>query len=229
MNPHEAQAEDPEVDVVSIASLHSHHHGHAHLMLMAGKHLLVAKPLTMNAAHDLIAPARDKGLFVMDAMWTLCNPLYRRLQAPVAARETGTPRAFAAQIGPMGTGSNTRILDLAQGGSFTLECLTYPLNIPAGLAPGLTRGASVLTAQGVDSAALVTLKTVQGQASLAGGFVPATEGTGGRLPADRRQGLACGHRQPLHPRSDAFQHESGRHGGGRRRAVRPRPRAAPGL
>ena len=121
--------------MVSIASLHSHHHGHAHLMLMAGKHLLVAKPLTMNAAHDLIAPARDKGLFVMDAMWTLCNPLYRRLQAPVAARETGTPRAFAAQIGPMGTGSNTRILDLAQGGSFTLECLTYPLNIPAGLAP----------------------------------------------------------------------------------------------
>ncbi|NBZ90003.1 Gfo/Idh/MocA family protein [Stagnihabitans tardus] len=183
---YEALAADPEVDVVYIASPHSHHHEHARLMLSAGKHLLVEKPFTMNAAqaHDLIALAREKGLFIMDALWTLCNPLYRLLQARVAAGEIGTPRAFAAQIGPMGTGDNTRILDPAQGGSFTLECLTYPLNILAGLAPGLTKGASVsaqglLTTQGVDSAATVTLKTAQGYASMAGGFVPGTGGMGG--------------------------------------------------
>jgi predicted dehydrogenase len=183
---YEALAADPEVDVVYIASPHSHHHEHARLMLMAGKHLLVEKPFTMNAAqaHDLIALAREKRLFVMDAMWTLCNPLYRQLQARVAAGEIGTPRAFAAQLGPMGTGANTRILDPAQGGSFTLECMTYPMNILAGLAPGLIRGAKVsaqglLTAEGVDSASAIALTTAQGYASMAGGFVPATEGMGG--------------------------------------------------
>lgn len=181
-----ALAADPEVDVVYIASPHSHHHEHARLMLEGGKHLLVEKPFTMNAAEaqDLQDLARSKGLFLMDALWTLCNPLYRQLQARVAAGEIGTPRAFAAQIGPMGTGGFTRILDPAQGGSFTLECMTYPLNILAGLAPGLTKGAKVaasglLTAKGVDSAAAIALKTAEGYASMAGGFVPVVVGMGG--------------------------------------------------
>lgn len=183
---YQALAEDPQVDVVYIASPHSHHHEHARLMLMAGKHLLLEKPFTMNRAQaqDLIDLARAKGLFLMDALWTLCNPLYRQLQARVAAGEIGTPRAFAAQIGPMGTRGNTRILDPVQGGSFSLECMTYPMNILAGLAPGLVEGAKVtasglLTAQGVDSASSIALTTAEGYAAMAGGFVPGVEGMGG--------------------------------------------------
>lgn len=183
---HAALAADPLVDVVYIASPHSHHHEHARLMLEAGKNILVEKPFTMNAAQarDLIGLARDRGLFVMDAMWTLCSPLYRSLQARVAAGEIGTPRAFSAQLGPMGTGDNSRVVDPDLGGSFTLECMVYPLNILAGLAPNLVTGATVtaqglLTARGVDSATAITLTTEGGHACMAGGFVPGTGGMGG--------------------------------------------------
>ncbi|QYA10127.1 Gfo/Idh/MocA family protein [Agrobacterium larrymoorei] len=181
-----ALAADPDVDVVYIASPHSHHHQHTRMMLEAGKNVLVEKPFTMNAeqAADLLALAREKGLFIMDAMWTLCNPLYGELQSRIAAGSIGTPRAFSAHIGPMGTGANSRVADPDLGGSFTLECMVYPLNILAGLAPNLTKTATVgasglLTARGVDSASSITLNTSDGYASMAGGFVPETEGMAG--------------------------------------------------
>jgi len=64
--------EDPKVDIVYVASPHSHHYDHTLLCLNAGKHVLCEKPFTVNAkqtAH-LIRLAREKGLFLMEAVWT---------------------------------------------------------------------------------------------------------------------------------------------------------------
>jgi predicted dehydrogenase len=65
-------AEDPEVDVVYVATPHPMHHSKALLALRAGKPVLVEKPFTMNAAEaaDLVREARERGLFLMEAMWT---------------------------------------------------------------------------------------------------------------------------------------------------------------
>jgi uncharacterized protein (TIGR00369 family) len=67
---------DPEVDVVYVASPHPMHHENAILALQAGKHVLVEKPFTMNAAQarDVVGVARERGLFAMEAMWTRFLP-----------------------------------------------------------------------------------------------------------------------------------------------------------
>ena len=73
---YESLVADPEVDVVYVASPHPMHHDHAILALRAGKHVLVEKPFTMNAAEarDVAGVARERGLFAMEAMWTRFLP-----------------------------------------------------------------------------------------------------------------------------------------------------------
>ncbi|WP_410637361.1 Gfo/Idh/MocA family protein [Amycolatopsis sp. lyj-346] len=79
---YEALANDPDVDVVYVATPHPLHHANARLALEAGKPVLVEKPFTMNAveARDLVDLARSKGLFLMEAMWTRFLPHIRHIR-----------------------------------------------------------------------------------------------------------------------------------------------------
>ncbi|KAI5813043.1 hypothetical protein BZA77DRAFT_129337 [Pyronema omphalodes] len=72
---------DKSVDIIYIATPHSHHYQHALLALRAGKHVLCEKPMTINAAQTahLIQVAKEKGLFLMEAVWTRFFPLSREL------------------------------------------------------------------------------------------------------------------------------------------------------
>ena len=73
---YESLVADPEVDVVYVATPHPMHRDNAILALRAGKHVLVEKPFTMNAAEarEVVAVARERGLFAMEAMWTRFLP-----------------------------------------------------------------------------------------------------------------------------------------------------------
>ncbi|MEW2498564.1 Gfo/Idh/MocA family protein [Streptomyces nodosus] len=92
---------DDEVDVVYVATPHTFHLAHATLGLEAGRPVLVEKPFTTNAAdaRRLIALARDRGLFAMEAMWTRFNPLIGRLRALVADGAIGDVTAVYADFG----------------------------------------------------------------------------------------------------------------------------------
>jgi predicted dehydrogenase len=72
-----ALVNDENVDIIYIATPHSHHYQHARLALSAGKHILLEKPATVNAAQFAILQdlAREKGLFMMEALWTRFFPL----------------------------------------------------------------------------------------------------------------------------------------------------------
>ena len=69
---------DPAVDVVYVATPHHLHLDHALLALEAGKHVLVEKPFTLDAAsaRQVAALAAERGLFCMEALWTLFLPRY---------------------------------------------------------------------------------------------------------------------------------------------------------
>ncbi|HEX4307885.1 MAG TPA: Gfo/Idh/MocA family oxidoreductase [Solirubrobacterales bacterium] len=73
---YESLVADPDVDVVYVATPHPMHRDNAILALEAGKPVLVEKPFAMNAveAREIVAVARDQGLFAMEAMWTRFLP-----------------------------------------------------------------------------------------------------------------------------------------------------------
>ena len=62
--------EDPDVDVVYVATPHALHREHVELAFDAGKAVLCEKPLTLTAgdAEHLVALARERNLLLMEAM-----------------------------------------------------------------------------------------------------------------------------------------------------------------
>ena len=81
-------AADPDVDVIYVASTHNDHLGSARLCLEAGKAVLVEKPLTMSAAEteELVDLAGERGVFLMEALWSRTNPLLRQAAEIVRVR-----------------------------------------------------------------------------------------------------------------------------------------------
>src|SRR5690606_31370601 len=74
-------AADPDVDVIYVATPHSAHRDAVRECLRAGKAVLCEKPFTLNEAEakELVALARERDVFLMEAMWMYCNPLVRRV------------------------------------------------------------------------------------------------------------------------------------------------------
>ncbi len=137
-------AADPDVDVVYVASTHNDHFPSARLCLEAGKAVLVEKPLTVSPAEteELIAIARSRGRFLMEAMWTRTNPLIRKAAELVASGELGEVRHVTATFGFAFDGPSThRLLDPDQAGGAILDTGVYPVHAvnlflgePAGVA-----------------------------------------------------------------------------------------------
>lgn len=84
---YQAVADDPEVDIVYVATPHPVHHRDSRMCLESGKHVLCEKAFTMNAqeAQDLIHLARSKNLFLMEAMWTRFFPIQVRVREILSA------------------------------------------------------------------------------------------------------------------------------------------------
>jgi predicted dehydrogenase len=123
---------DPAVDVVYVASPHSLHAEHTMLALEAGKHVLCEKPMTLEAAtsQELFDAARERGLFLMEAMWMATNPVIRTMCRLLRAGEHGTPRQVHADLGFLvQTDPTDRLVDPALGGGALLDMGIYPLTL----------------------------------------------------------------------------------------------------
>jgi predicted dehydrogenase len=121
---------DPDVDVVYVATPHALHREHVELALEAGKAVLCEKPLTLTAgdAEALVTSARERSLFLMEAMWMRCNPVVRRLQQLLRSGALGEVRQVRADIGFVVDRPPTdRLLDPALGGGALLDMGIYPL------------------------------------------------------------------------------------------------------
>ncbi|WP_205473790.1 Gfo/Idh/MocA family protein [Nocardioides sp. SYSU D00038] len=121
---------DPDVEVVYVASPHAFHLEHARLALEAGKHVLCEKPVALNAAEaeEMVAAARAADRFLMEGMWTACNPVVRELAAGLRSGRWGTPRRLHAELGfvvPRDPGH--RLVDPALGGGALLDIGVYPV------------------------------------------------------------------------------------------------------
>ncbi|MGW7266286.1 Gfo/Idh/MocA family protein [Streptomyces sp. NPDC054842] len=148
-------AADEEVDVVYVATPHSAHRAAAGLCLEAGRNVLCEKAFTLNAreAQELVDLARERGSFLMEAMWMFCNPLVRRLKALVDDGAIGEVRTLQADFGLAGPfPPSHRLRDPAQGGGALLDLGVYPVSFAQLLLgePSDVTARAVLSDEGVD-------------------------------------------------------------------------------
>ncbi|KAF4469658.1 NADP:D-xylose dehydrogenase [Fusarium albosuccineum] len=91
---------DPEVDIIYVATPHSHHFQNAMLALSAGKHVLCEKAftVTLKQTRRLVEFAREKNLFLMEAVWTRFMPLSKKIRDLVSQGEIGTISRVTADL-----------------------------------------------------------------------------------------------------------------------------------
>ncbi|MEV4688945.1 Gfo/Idh/MocA family protein [Microbacterium sp. LWH3-1.2] len=122
---------DPDVDIVYIATPHPMHAANALLALEAGKHVLVEKAFTLNAAEAVAVRdcAAERGLLAMEAMWTRYLPHMVRIRELVESGALGEVRAVTAdhtQRLPSDPGHRINALEL--GGGALLDLGIYPVS-----------------------------------------------------------------------------------------------------
>jgi predicted dehydrogenase len=128
---YEALVADPNVDIIYIATPHPQHISAAKLALNAGKHILVEKAFTLNAAEaaEIVALAQAKGLVVLEAMWTRFLPHMKRIREILKAGMIGEVRSITAdhrQKLPDDPKHRLNALDL--GGGALLDLGIYPIS-----------------------------------------------------------------------------------------------------
>lgn len=168
---YEALVEDPDVDVVYVATPHTFHHAHALLALNAGKHVLVEKPFTMNArqAQEIVALAEAKGLVVLEAMWSRFLPHMARIRRIIAEGTLGEVRKVVASHNQnLPKDPAHRLNDPALGGGALLDLGIYPVSFAFDVfgTPSAVRASASMTATGVDRQTAAIFEYAQGQQAL---------------------------------------------------------------
>jgi predicted dehydrogenase len=131
-----ALAADPEVDIIYVATPHPYHAELATLVLEAGKHVLVEKPLTVNAAEarKLAALAESRNLLLLEAMWTRFLPHMVRIREILAAGTLGDVRSLNADhTQDLPDDPTHRINALELGGGALLDLGIYPVSFASAL------------------------------------------------------------------------------------------------
>lgn len=157
-----ALLEDPEVDVVYVATPHPQHHAVALAAIAAGKPVLVEKAFTATVAgaREVVDAARAAGVFAMEAMWTRFFPAVRRIQEVVAAGGIGEVRHVQADLGIAAPRDPAnRFYSPALGGGALLDLGVYVVNLAHLLLgpPTEVVARGTLTDTGVDAEAALLL------------------------------------------------------------------------
>jgi predicted dehydrogenase len=92
---------DHEVDVIYVATPHALHHEHTLLCLNHKKAVLCEKAFAINLhqAQEMVIRSREKGVFLMEALWSKFLPQYQKLREIIEAGELGDIRNMLVNFG----------------------------------------------------------------------------------------------------------------------------------
>ncbi|UOR04527.1 Gfo/Idh/MocA family oxidoreductase [Hymenobacter aerilatus] len=145
----------PDLDAVYVATPHSEHHAHTLLCLRAGVAVLCEKAFARNAAEvaEMVAVAREKQVFLMEALWTRFMPATHKALELVGAGAIGRPVhivadfGFAAEYNPA-----SRLFDPGLAGGSLLDIGIYPVFFSKFFLgePTQVKAVGALTETGVD-------------------------------------------------------------------------------
>jgi predicted dehydrogenase len=164
---YDALLADESIDAVYLATPFATHHPMTRQALRAGKHVLVEKPMALNADEvaDLFQVAAAQGVFVMEAMWMKFNPAYRRLHQEIAEGLIGEPRSMRAAFSmPLPNDGGSR-WDMTRSGGALLDQGIYPVTLAYSVfgMPATIHAVGVTQPDGLDLAEHITFEFSDGR------------------------------------------------------------------
>jgi predicted dehydrogenase len=164
--------EDPDVDIIYVATPHPFHCDNTIACLEHGKAVLCEKPMAINERQEreMVATARERGLFLMEAMWTRCLPVTRAVQRWVDEGRIGDVRMLKADFGFRAAWNpEGRLLNPDLGGGALLDVGVYMLayaSMVFGSEPCELTAAADIGETGVDEQTAVIAKCADGALAL---------------------------------------------------------------
>lgn len=166
---------DEQVELVYIATPHSHHYEHMKLCIMHGKSVLCEKAFTMNSvqAKEIVSLAREKGVYVAEAIWTRYMPSRQIINEAIDSGILGQVSMLTANLS-YDIDAKERIIRPELAGGALLDVGVYALNFALmHFGNGIAKiDSSVMkTDTGVDGMETITLSYQNGtMASLTAGI-----------------------------------------------------------
>lgn len=126
---YEEMLADPAVDLVYVATPHSHHAEQMKMCIAAGKAVLCEKAFTATAAQaeEVLTLAREKGVYVAEAIWTRYMPARQMIDDLIAQGEIGEPYLLTSNLAYTIEGVE-RIRQPELAGGALLDVGVYTLN-----------------------------------------------------------------------------------------------------
>lgn len=121
----------PDLDVVYIATPHTQHAANTISCIEAGKAVLCEKPWAINRdeAELMAKVARDKQVFLMEAIWTRFLPTTQKILSLIEAGTIGEVQSVKADFGfrVLEPDPESRLFNPALGGGALLDIGLYPV------------------------------------------------------------------------------------------------------
>ncbi len=160
---YEDVARDPDIDIIYIGTPGVFHLRDASMALNSGKHVLCEKAFTINAgeAKQMIDLAREKKLFLMEAMWTRFFPIHIRIRELLAEGAIGKVNGATINfIAKPPYDPKNRWFDLNLGGSVLLDTASYSISWASSLfgEPEAITGLASFGETGVDNQTSLVLR-----------------------------------------------------------------------
>ena len=126
---YEEMLSDPQVQLVYITTPHSHHYEQILLCLEYGKNVICEKAFTVNAgmAKKVFETAKEKGLYVAEAIWTRYMPSRKIIQDIIDSGIVGKLNVVTANLSYK-IDYKERLVDPNLAGGALLDVGVYGLN-----------------------------------------------------------------------------------------------------
>ena len=127
--------QDPEIDVVYVATPNEFHVEHSLLAIEAGKAVLCEKPMALNRAQaeTIFAAAQERGVFCMEGMWMRCAPVLIHVLSEINSGAIGEPRLLSSSLGYSNFADPKSRLFRQPGGGALLDLGVYVVSLAQAL------------------------------------------------------------------------------------------------
>lgn len=161
---YEELAKDPEIDVIYIGTPHTEHKANSALCIMNNKAVLCEKPFTVNHKDTeyLISLAREKNVFLMEAMWTKFLPVTYTVKQWLKDEIIGNVRYLNISFGYQAEfNMSSRLYDPNLAGGALLDVGVYPITYTIdlmGRLPDSIASSAYLGKSGVDEVNVIAMR-----------------------------------------------------------------------